>query len=126
VFWGVNRTCSAQSRRQPWAPPPQANRSAGNSSTRRAEVLKTPLRTEVTAGKPFLRAGDRTRTGDVQLGKRVTPTLTSAHRRKSLYEVPFPASQRQPALARLYWERYCGSLGIHGDPIPPHGRLLGG
>jgi hypothetical protein len=31
----------------------------------------------------------------------MTPTLTSAHRRKSLYEVPFPASQRQPALARL-------------------------
>jgi hypothetical protein len=44
---------------------------------------KNPASAEVEAGKRFQRAGDRTRTGDVQLGKRATPARTSARQRKS-------------------------------------------
>jgi len=43
----------------------------------------SPAGPEATAGEAVQRAGDRTRTGDVQLGKRLTPAATSVHRRKS-------------------------------------------
>jgi hypothetical protein len=40
-----------------------------STAERRAEGMKNPLRQKSQRGKPFRRAGDRTRTGDVQLGK---------------------------------------------------------
>ena len=39
---------------------------------------KSPAPTEVEAGRSIRRAGDRTRTGDVQLGKRPDPSAPSA------------------------------------------------
>jgi hypothetical protein len=47
------------------------------------EDTKTPDAGELTMGEQLPRAGDRTRTCDVQLRKRASPTRISAHRRKS-------------------------------------------
>src|SRR5215207_2564126 len=62
---------------------------------------KTPRTPKSLRGETFQRAGDRTRTGDVQLGKPASPTLTSAHQRKPFLRVLCPAIQRQPAPGRL-------------------------
>ena len=64
--------------------------------------MTTPDASELTSGEPLPipRAGDRTRTGDVQLGKRATPTPISAHQRKSSSYDPCSASVRQPTLDR--------------------------
>jgi hypothetical protein len=47
-----------------------------------AADAKNPDSTEVPPGESFQRAGDRTRTGDVQLGKRPDPAPTSDDQRK--------------------------------------------
>jgi hypothetical protein len=70
-------------------------------SAMRSTAHETPDAGEPTSGEPLPRAGDRTRTCDVQLGKRASLAQASAHQRKSGVSTPHPAVLRQPALARM-------------------------
>jgi hypothetical protein len=65
--------------------------------------LRAPTRRAVSISDIAIayRAGDRTRTGDVQLGKLRTPARTSAHQRNSTSYPPCPAGLRWLALDRL-------------------------
>jgi hypothetical protein len=101
---------------------------------------KNPATTEVEEGQGFQRAGDRTRTGDVQLGKRATKTPMGARRREPRLEMPCLAIQPQPALDRLSlglslgtapginWARLCAhrivrcALGFSGICCPSDHR----
>jgi hypothetical protein len=76
-------------------PVPAASRAAPTRNAPR--TLRPPAFRKRPRGDDYRRAGDRTRTGDVQLGKRASPTPTSAHRRKTRRYGPWTASRRQLA-----------------------------
>jgi hypothetical protein len=53
---------------------------------------------------------NRTRTGDVQLGKRLIPTPVSATNVSQGLRSPAPLASASPRQVVGYWERYCRRL----------------
>jgi hypothetical protein len=113
AWWGSARYVSVQvPSREAVVPERPTPTGTGQERKRRRDRSRGGERT-------LIRAGDRTRTGDVQLGRQSSAAWTSAHQRKSPELRPCPAIQRQSARLVCHWQHY-----FCGDPGVGHCRFL--